>query len=211
MAITKSESDFLALIGAGRVVVDCGCGDGRLLAAHEGRFAVRVGIDRQLLCGDDVKQSRGFEFKAGDLNEELPLPQNYADALAANQVIEHIVNPYHFAREALRVLVPGGRCVITTPNVRYIKVIGRLLFTGDGLRTAGGNTLDGEWDDGHLHYFTHRDLRSLFLSVGFSKVCSIAQIGFGSDGAIRRTLARLNGNYIVREFLSGCIMLCAVK
>jgi hypothetical protein len=100
---------------------------------------------------------------------------------------------------------------VTTPNIRYIKNIAHLTFSGYGPRTAGGNTLDGAWDDGHVHYFTHRDLRELFGHTGFRRLHSAALVDLSRGGWLRRRLDRHAGSWPVREFLSGNILLWAER
>jgi 2-polyprenyl-3-methyl-5-hydroxy-6-metoxy-1,4-benzoquinol methylase len=44
------------------------------------------------------------------------LPENMADTIVSFQVIEHIKNDYYFLQEINRLLKPGGKVIITTPN-----------------------------------------------------------------------------------------------
>ena len=111
-----------------------------------------------------------------------------ADTVIANQVIEHTVDLFHFVSEIHRILRKGGRCVFSTPNIRYLKHVGHLMFSGYGSRTAGGNKLDGNWDDGHLHYFTHRDLKELFAHAGYTRVRSRAFINNPLGNIVRRAM-----------------------
>ena len=204
---------ILEALGTGGCVVDLGCGSGQLLNDVAGRFERRIGLDisrRRLdaIPGDTLD----WDFRLADLNQRFPLEDGIADAVIANQVIEHIIDPVGFAQEIHRVLRHGERCVITTPNIRYLKNIAHLLFSGYGPRTAGDNTMDGAWDDGHLHYLTHRDLRELFTGIRFYSVESAALIANVEHGwTIRRLLDRWRSTWPVREFLSGCILLRAVK
>lgn len=211
MLLTKTEESLLALVGSGETVVDCGCGSGKILTALEGKFTNLIGLDSHLRVDEQKRNSKGNLFREVDLNQRFPLPDSYADVVIANQVIEHLVNPYHFARETFRLLKKGGRCVLTTPNIRYVKSLAKLVFSGYGPRTACENTLDGEWDDGHLHYFTHRDLRQLFTDVGFRQVHSYAHIDVDKRSILRRFLMSRRSSWLVREFLSGSIVLCGIK
>lgn len=201
------------IIGTGHRVVDLGCGSGQLLSDLSGQFEQRIGLDvsRRRLEEMAMASTDGWDFREADLNGVFPLQDASADVVIANQVVEHIIDPVKFCQEIHRVLKPGGRCVITTPNIRYLKNIAHLLFSGYGPRTAGGNTLDGAWDDGHVHYFTHKDLHEIFQHAGFRQVSSQALIGQESNGRLRRWMDRCSHAYPVREFLSGCILLWAVK
>nr|WP_291512401.1 class I SAM-dependent methyltransferase [Abyssibacter sp.] len=200
-------------IGSGTCVVDLGCGSGHLLNALSERFEQRIGLDVSRMRLDTLASGKadGWEFREADLNGEFPLADASADAVVANQVIEHILDPIKFSREIHRILRPGGRCVVTTPNVRYLKNIAHLVFSGYGPRTAGGNTLDGVWDDGHIHYFTHRDLREIFEQAGFSRLEGTALIDLSRGGRARNLLDRWAASWLVRELLSGNILLWAEK
>lgn len=56
-----------------------------------------------------------------DLNATLPFGDDEFDGFACIEGIEHIENPHLLAREANRVLKPGGRLYISTPNVLSIR------------------------------------------------------------------------------------------
>ncbi|MGD2063708.1 MAG: class I SAM-dependent methyltransferase [Nitrospirota bacterium] len=202
-----------AIVGSGKCVVDLGCGCGQLLISLADRFEHRIGLDISSRRLEESADGRidGWEFRKADLNAEFPLEDGSMDAVVANQVIEHITDSVRFAQEIHRVLRSGGRCVITTPNIRYLKNVAHVLFSGYGPRTAGGNTVDGGWDDGHLHYFTHRDLRELFFHLGFRAVESAAFIDLAGAGWLRRKMDRHAAAWPIREFLSGNILLWAEK
>lgn len=199
------------LLEPGRNFVELGCGTGHVMDAIAGRYENSVGLDfneKKIMPSNAIRR---WNFIQADLNGKFPLEDEWADCILANQVVEHIYNPYHFARESYRITSAGGRVVVTTPNIRYLKHIFWILSSGYGPRTAGGNRADGEWDDGHIHYFTHQDLRQVFESVGFSRVWSRALINSPEGNWIRRVLDSMGNVWAVREFLSGCIMVVAEK
>ena len=201
------------LLNAGHRVVDLGCGSGEMLRDLGGCFKERIGLDasRGRISRRGEEMPDGWKFVEADLNRSFDLESNSVDAIIANQVIEHIVDPIAFTKEIYRVLKSDGRCVITTPNIRYIRHIVHLVCSGDGPRTAGGNIRDGLWDDGHIHYFTHNDLRELFRSVGFRDVRSRALVDMSGGGVIRHWFDRVSESYFVRELLTGNILLWAIK
>ncbi|HDH07750.1 MAG TPA: class I SAM-dependent methyltransferase [Candidatus Moranbacteria bacterium] len=195
-----------------KVFIDLGCGSGETLDALVGRYETLIGIDAFETRHKMRKAAPiGWEFSRADLNQPFPLPADYADTVFANQVIEHIADPRFFASEIYRVLRKDGVSIITTPNVRYIKQIWRIVVRGLGPCTANGEQLDGPWDDGHVHYFTHKDLRNVFKAAGFSSLMSQALIDLSQDNWIRRILDHYASTAPVREFLSGNILLVAKK
>lgn len=61
-----------------------------------------------------------------DLNQRLPFEDASFDYVACVEGIEHTENPSNAIRELARVLKPGGRLVLTTPN--YLNLERRLKF-----------------------------------------------------------------------------------
>jgi SAM-dependent methyltransferase len=63
-----------------------------------------------------VARSRGLEVYEGTL-EESHLPEDAFDAVTMHHVIEHVSDPIATVRSCRRVLRPGGRLVVVTPNL----------------------------------------------------------------------------------------------
>lgn len=72
----------------------------------------------------------GARWIAHDLDEELPFDDGAFDAATCVEGIEHIENPWRLAREFHRVLRPGGRLVVTTPNILSIRSRFRFFTAG---------------------------------------------------------------------------------
>jgi predicted SAM-dependent methyltransferase len=51
-----------------------------------------------------------------DLSKPWPWPDSSVDEVKAHDIIEHIEDRIHFMNELHRVLCPGGKAVIETPN-----------------------------------------------------------------------------------------------
>ena len=62
-------------------------------------------------------QQKGLNVIQGDLNKALPFDDNSFNCVYGLSVLEHLLNPCQFLREAHRVLNEGGTLVILTPNI----------------------------------------------------------------------------------------------
>jgi 2-polyprenyl-3-methyl-5-hydroxy-6-metoxy-1,4-benzoquinol methylase len=94
--------------------------------------------------------SSGHEVTAVDLNpSDWKLPEvslieanldsdysesftkkNFADAVIAIEILEHVENPFSFVREAAKLLRPGGLLFLSTPNVESVSSRLIFLYTG---------------------------------------------------------------------------------
>ncbi len=97
----------------GGVLVDMGCGRGKLSLFVNDIFNCYFGVD-VVRYGDLPTQ---IEFIPLDLDiGKAPLPDGCADVVCAVEVIEHLENPRAFVRELVRLAKPGGLVIVTTPN-----------------------------------------------------------------------------------------------
>lgn len=117
--------------GSGRWL-DIGCGHDFLppwMRGHERglnleRWSV-TGIDMDARA---IARHRGLTHRVIGTGEQLPFDDNAFDLITANMVVEHVQAPNRLFAEISRILAPGGRVIIHTPNVHgYSTVIARLL------------------------------------------------------------------------------------
>ncbi len=97
------------------VLVDIGCGQGKLYHYLGGYFDHYVGAD--LILYDQFPQSARCDFHRVDLESgKVALPDDYADVVCSLETIEHVENPRALMRELVRLAKPGGCVIVTTPN-----------------------------------------------------------------------------------------------
>ena len=135
-------------------LLDIGCGGGRFMNRMK-RLGWEVeGIDFDEKATGKITARYGMKTYTGDLVESK-LPDGYFDAITLSHTIEHLVNPERTLRECMRILKPGGRLVVVTPNVEST---GATLF---------GPFWRGWEPPRHLHMFSVKTLKSFLSKAGF--------------------------------------------
>lgn len=145
--------DFLTYyLRDGMSVLEVGAGDGVLAK----RLNDVLKLDYRIFdLADDRVQSTDLPFQIVDVaHQAFPLADNSQDVILGAQVLEHLENMAHFFRECHRVLKPGGRVMIKSPN--FSSIFQRLIYLKNGMPIRlGGKISDG----GHINFFTHNQLK----------------------------------------------------
>ena len=84
------------------------------------------------------------------------------DAVGSNEGIEHVERPFDFVAECARVLRPGGRLFLSTPNVSSLRSRWRWLWTG--FHNKGKVPLDHE-NPSPLHHINLLGAPKLFYML----------------------------------------------
>ncbi len=141
------------LIGTGKSVLDCGCGDGEIARALKQSGNQVVGVEVDLNKAQVAKQSCD-QVIIGDLEtetEEILAQLNgfCFDYILFSDVLEHLINPLSTLRRYVVLLKkPEGQVIISLPNVAYWRVRLNLLFGRWKYRN------EGVCDRTHLHFYT---------------------------------------------------------
>ena len=125
------------LEGVRGLILDAGCGPNPVAAIALGHHPERRVVALDIAAGN-VKLARRIAAKAGvqiqavvgDL-ESLPFASGSFDGCVCDDTIEHIPDDRRVAGELARVVKPGGRLVLATPNrhslpALYSKMLHRL-------------------------------------------------------------------------------------
>ena len=105
------------LSGCGRVL-DLGCGEGygSALLAEAVDEVVGLDVDEAAIAHASAQHaSANCRFQRYD-GERLPFEDGAFDAVVSFQVIEHITGDRQYVSAVSRVLKPGGKLILTTPN-----------------------------------------------------------------------------------------------
>jgi ubiquinone/menaquinone biosynthesis C-methylase UbiE len=96
------------------VVLDVGAGTGFLTegAARKARHVIAMDFSESMLGEARTKLGSKVEFKIGDA-EHIPLPDASVNCVIGNMVLHHCPHPERAVEEMSRVLVPGGRLVLS--------------------------------------------------------------------------------------------------
>lgn len=163
--MAKSRVYWLPYVADG-VVVEVGFGNGQSLALLR-ELGWRVhGCELDETCVD-FAQHMGFDAVLGEFTDGL-FGAGSVDAVVASHAIEHVPDPRAFFNEALRILLPGGRMILRTPNAA----------SDDAKRT--GSAWRGLEVPRHLSIHTPGSLASLARQTGFEdiRVCGTPLGGF---------------------------------
>ena len=119
-----------------KIVLDAGCREGPIGHVLADRNYV-IGLDMcpyAMLQATPNALDKGYrELWIADA-AHIPLADNVADLVLANDILEHVVTPEILLAEFLRVLKPGGELNITVPNlVSYGNRISILFGCGVGI------------------------------------------------------------------------------
>lgn len=120
------------------------------------------------------------------------------DAILCFDVLEHMVDPWSFVKRVSPLLKPGGRLVISIPNIRNWKFIRALLFKGDFHYKDAGLL-----DRTHLRFFVS-DTAAELATCGGLKLVSIGNVKpwplSHSKGILSRLTAGKLDDLMIKQF-----------
>lgn len=114
----------LAGLPPGRLL-DVGCGKGRFLAAARDAGWDGIGVEFAPASAAAARDLAGVDVLVGDFTE-IAVPGEF-DAITFWHVLEHLPDPAAAVARAARLVRPGGRVVISVPNIDSLQA----RFGGD--------------------------------------------------------------------------------
>ena len=110
---------YLSLEYISWYVLEVGCGEGRGVELVAPKAKTFTGIDKIPQVIDNLRSS----YPDGDFRQVVIPPfsgleDNSYDVVISFQVIEHVKKDLEYLKEIYRVLKPGGKALVTTPNIK---------------------------------------------------------------------------------------------
>jgi ubiquinone/menaquinone biosynthesis C-methylase UbiE len=149
--------------------------------AGEGALAARlIAAGFEVSCCDlypEIFRLNGVSIQQGDLNGELPFADRSFDYVTCLEGLEHIENPQQAIREFARVLRPGGKVIVSIPNILNIEERLKWLLYGytshfKPMTRAHVARLRAEYDNreeiaAHVNPIGYSELRYILEKHGF--------------------------------------------
>jgi SAM-dependent methyltransferase len=121
--LDRYRAEIAASVGPNAVVLDAGCGDAMPITrevATKVRYAVGVDLEQPRPSGARLSGARADVTR-------LPFRDGAFDVVFTLSVVEHLLDPERAFREFYRVLKPGGKLILQTPNRwDYVSVVAHL-------------------------------------------------------------------------------------
>jgi SAM-dependent methyltransferase len=158
----SSHSLLLAAFGsagAGRRVLDLGCGNAYLGAILAERGFEVVGVERSGWY--DPPGPPGVRIVEGDLEQGIPEVGGGFDYVMCADILEHLREPERLLDRARPLLKPGGRVIASLPNS------GNLYFRLNILLGRFPQEDKGLFDRTHVRFFMWEGWQALFARCGF--------------------------------------------
>jgi SAM-dependent methyltransferase len=187
-------TDYLRPASIGARVLDVGCGVGQVVGRLTQAGYEAYGVD---VSEPNIERARRFSTRCQLYDgKHLPFADGSFASAGALNVLEHVEQPEDFIRELVRVVEPGGRVVISSPN--FLRVIG---FRDYHPRMRG---LGQKWANWRLLAAKRRQMRTAPETVRFDRMPPIVKVPFEpDDDAIIATNALEIKFFLER---SGCLV-----
>jgi ubiquinone/menaquinone biosynthesis C-methylase UbiE len=160
--VAEREAFLRRHLRVGDRLLDLGCGEGDFAAAAAAAGAEVVGADvAQAALERAGRRHPDLRLELVPPHGPLPWDDGAFDVVWASEVVEHVADTARWLSEVRRVLTPGGRLLVTTPDHGLAR---RLALAVRGFEAHFDPVGD------HLRFYTRRSLRALLDDFGFGEV-----------------------------------------
>lgn len=147
-------------------ILEIGCGNGCFAEVMKQKNSAEVwGIE--LMESEAAVAAKTLDkVYAGEVEKYIDdLPDNYFEVIYANDVIEHLFNPYEVIQRLKSKLTDKGIFVSSIPNIRFHSAFRMYLFNKDWKYDDYGIM-----DFTHVRFFTKKSIVRMYESAGYEIV-----------------------------------------
>lgn len=183
---------LVAWASTGKRVLDAGCAQGYLSRHLSERGCEVDGVE---LDPTSARAAEAYCRKVlcGSLNDDATwarIEGNY-DVVIFGDVLEHLLDSEQALRRSRGLLAPGGRVIVSLPNIANARIRLSLLF--GNWEYADSGILDRT----HLRFFTLKSAREMFARCGFK----VSRWAGAAGGRTPRFLLRLRPQLFAPQFV----------
>jgi 2-polyprenyl-3-methyl-5-hydroxy-6-metoxy-1,4-benzoquinol methylase len=158
----NSQTMLITMAGRDRRVLDVGCAAGDTARALVARGCTVSGVEIDAASAEPTRDLYE-ELVIADIERD-PLTTHFKpgsfDAVIFGDVLEHLMDPATALHDAISLLAPGGRILVSIPNVAHASVRLALLQGRWEYRDKG--LLDAT----HVHWYTRESVCALLEDAG---------------------------------------------
>lgn len=196
-----SLSSIKKLVGKNKTVLDVGCASGYLgeLLMKEGNILYGIDGNKEAIETARKKYKGVAWLDLNDTNsDQLESLFNGVifDVIVFADVLEHLLDPESSLRNLGKLLKPGGKVIVSLPNVALWRVRLNLLFG------QFDYTDYGVLDRTHLHLYTFKTGKALIRNSGFQVFSDQGAMNFYPFGILVQIfpfLKKMLGIHIIIE------------
>jgi len=168
------RKDIISLIpnNPDQKILEIGAGAGNtLLYIKENQLAREVmGVELMEIANSNQKHPLIDKFQIANIEQEnIQAKEEYFDIIICADVLEHLVDPWSIVNKLSQYLKKEGLLIVSIPNIREWKTLGKIIFQGDFSYQSAGGIMDKT----HLRFFCKRNIYQLLntsaLSIFYSK------------------------------------------
>lgn len=164
-------ADTLKPARPGARVLDIGCGVGQVVNRLTQAGYESYGVD---VSQPNLERARKISERCQLYDgKQLPFPDSHFTSAGALNVLEHVDEPEAFIRELARVVEPGGRVLLSSPN--FLRVLG---FRDYHPHMRG---LANKWHNWQRLREKRRLMKTAPQSVRFDRLTPIVKTPFTAD------------------------------
>lgn len=157
-------------------ILEFGCGEGALAAALKARQPCRVvGVELDP-AASRIAETRLDRLVSGDVRELLTTIGETFDFAIGGDIVEHLDDPWDFLVRLRTVVVPGGRLLLSLPNLACWAIVqdlmkGRFDYVYLGIACVG-----------HVRFFTRKTIEEMLELSGWRLASIEPQPEFRTPG-----------------------------